>query len=309
MKRLSNKIVLVVALVALSLANINAQTVPFVFISPDTQTIGMGGASVALDANAFALYNNPASIAMSDKRAAFAASYGIWQPLSSNNSLIGVSGFAKIGDKFGIGISDRHFLYQPYDIMDKTGATFRQFKPAEFAVDLGLSYKLIDMLSIGANLRYISSKLDENSNATALAADVAVTLKTGDISVALAAANLGSKIRYSQVDYSLSSMIKLGAAYKFKFAKNQRVSISAEGDYLLKERAIMAGFGAEYSFRELVMVRLGYHYGDARKAIPSYASAGLGLSFKGISVSAAYLIPFGASPLKNTLSVSLGYSF
>ncbi len=299
----------IIAMASILVVELNAQNVSFINISPDTQSMGIGGASVAIGANAFAIYNNPAAMAMSDRTVAFAASYGMWQPQYSNNTLIGVSGFGKIGDKFGIGLSGRYFTHQPFNVTTTTGAIMGQFSPVEYAIDLGASYRVIDILSVGANVRYISSRLGESNVAAAIAADIAVMLKLDDISVALAATNLGSKINYGTADYSLSSMIKAGAAYNLRFAQTQRVSLSAEGDYLLKEKGLMAGFGAEYSYNELVMVRLGYHYGDSEKAIPSYASVGLGLQFAGVSVNAAYLLASSGSPLKNTLSFSLGYSF
>ena len=85
------------------------------------------------------------------------------------------------------------------------------------------------------------------------------------------------------------------------------ITASAEVDYLLSG-ALMASLGAEYWFlNDHLGVRAGYHYGDAAKAIPSYASLGLGAKFAGISFDFAYLL--GSSAIGGSLCFGLGYSF
>ncbi len=101
-------------------------------------------------------------------------------------------------------------------------------------------------------------------------------------------------------------MAKLGVGYTRAFDKHA-LSATAETDILFAG-AVMAGAGIEYSFRDLLFVRGGYHYGAPHKAVvPSYGSAGLGVKFFGISLDAAYL--FGSEILKNSFCVSLGYEF
>lgn len=55
-----------------------------------------------------------------------------------------------------------------------------------------------------------------------------------------------------------------------------------------------------------VSVRAGYRYGG-NSPVASYASLGAGVKLLGIRLDAAYLI--GSGPMKNTLAISLGYSF
>jgi hypothetical protein len=58
----------------------------------------------------------------------------------------------------------------------------------------------------------------------------------------------------------------------------------------------------------MVSVRAGYRYGG-KSVIPSYASVGAGFKLFGVSLDLAYLIASGDSPLQNTLTFGLGYSF
>ena len=77
-------------------------------------------------------------------------------------------------------------------------------------------------------------------------------------------------------------------------------------DYLFSG-ALMAGLGLEYCIVDIVSVRAGYHYGDAAKALPSFASVGLGVKFAGVHLDAAFLL--ASKTLGNTLMIGLGYSF
>jgi len=54
-------------------------------------------------------------------------------------------------------------------------------------------------------------------------------------------------------------------------------------------------------------LRGGFHYGDAAKALPTYASLGLGLQYAGVRLDVAFLT--ASQSLGNTLLFGLGYSF
>ena len=120
-------------------------------------------------------------------------------------------------------------------------------------------------------------------------------------SAALGVCNVGSALSYGGESYALPMFAKAGAAYSAS-----GFTASAEVDYLFSG-ALMAGVGAEYCIVDIVSLRAGFHYGDAAKAIPTYASVGLGVKFAGVHLDAAYLL--ASKALGNTLTVSLGYAF
>lgn len=47
-------------------------------------------------------------------------------------------------------------------------------------------------------------------------------------------------------------------------------------------QALSVSAGAEYAWRELVMLRGGYHCGDKKKGDASYATAGAGVEYAGV---------------------------
>ena len=84
------------------------------------------------------------------------------------------------------------------------------------------------------------------------------------------------------------------------------LTVGAEVDYLFTG-GLMAGLGVEYTIVDIVSLRGGFHYGDPAKAVPMYASVGLGVKFAGVHLDAAFLT--ASQTLGNTLMIGLGYAF
>lgn len=301
------KIVLAIAFLFASLS-LPAQSAAFLNISPDAYTMGMAGASIALNPTAFAFYNNPAAMVFYENTGSIAASYNLWQPSASNNRLFAASGFGKSGDKMAFGFSGRFVTHQPYDITNDQGVVSGTYTPREYALEGGGAFK-IWRFAIGVTFRYIGSDLGGEKPGSAFGADLALMYKTETLSLAASVVNFGTNLNYGgDSTYTLPTMSKVGFAYNIAFLEQHRASLGLEWDYLFSGGSMVAG-GLEYAFKETAFLRLGYHWGDADKAIPSYASIGLGVKFYGVTINAAYLIAFGESPMKNTLSLSLGYDF
>lgn len=310
-------IIVVIALVCCGVSY--GQSLTFLTIPQDSRTLSMGGASVAMDANAYAVNNNPAAMSLSGDKGAIGANYLIWQPDVADNNLISGATYLKLGDKLGLGISGNSFSYKAYDIYNSYGSTTSTFKPSELALNLGLSYRVISNLSVGANIKYISSSLasddfvSDYKNANSVAFDLSAMYKLGNLNVAVMATNIGSKISYGTTSafgsYDLPSTVKAGAAYNLGINDNSSLVGTLEAGYLLYSSGAFVGLGAEYSYRNMLFVRGGYHYGDDTITIPSYASLGVGAKLFGVSLDIAYLLAGSDSPLKNTLSFGLGWCF
>ena len=101
-------------------------------------------------------------------------------------------------------------------------------------------------------------------------------------------------------------LARVGAAYRIGNPKASAVTPSVEADVLFKG-GFMAGVGVEYSYRSMLFARGGFHYGDKEKAVPTYASLGLGVRFLGVSLDVAYLT--ASDILGNSISFGLGYRF
>jgi len=306
MKRIS--ICLILSVFALIVPGFG-QTAQFLTLSPDSYSLSMGGTGVISPASAFAIYNNNAATALSPFKGAFAASYTMWQPTTTDNQLMSLSGFIKMGKKSAVSLGSRLFLYPAYDLSNPQGSVTGTFKPSELSVDLGYAYNISGAFSAAATVHYISSKLGPEAAGSAFAADLGLMYQPGNFSLGLTATNLGSKIDYGYGPYSLPAQIKLGAAYRIGLKEKHLLTAGIQAGYLIVNSGITAGIGLEYSYNNLISLRIGGHYGDSEQGIPSHLSAGLGFNFKGLTLNAAYLLAQKDSPLANSLSVGLGWAF
>ena len=133
-----------------------------------------------------------------------------------------------------------------YDIYDAGGTVTGSFAPSEMQANVGLGWRFMPWLSLGANARYLSSTLSEGHSYGAVSSDIFVMSRISDFSLALGVSSLGSRVESAS--------------------------------------------GATYS-------------------LPASLTFGAGVELFGISLDLAYLIAAGDSPLRNTMTFGLGYSF
>ena len=279
----------------------SAQAVPALLIGSDPVVFAAGGASVARPADAFAVDNNAAAMSLSAGSFDVAATYGTWAPKSAANLLAGLGAFYKFNDKFALGLSGRVLRDQPYDIASVGGHVTGSFTPMDIVAGLGLSYTVAEGLSLGVTARLTASSIAADMKGTAFGADITAMYAKDAFNVALAACNLGSSISYGGESYAQPMLVRAGGAYTVA-----GLTASAEVDYLFSG-ALMAGLGLEYGIADIVFLRGGFHYGDAAKALPTYASLGLGAKYAGLHLDVAFLT--ASKTLGNTLMFGLGYAF
>ena len=263
-----------------------AQAVPALLVPADSRALSMGGVVLPSDAGKL------------DVR----AFYGMWAPKSAGNTLVGGDAFLRVGGRVALSLEGRAFLDKPYDIASSTGQVTGTFRPVDWTAGAGVTVGISDAFAIGVKARMVSSAIAANAKGSAFCGDVSFSYTGNIVSASIGARNLGSKISYGGDSYSLPAL----AALQGSVMPLNGFTIGAEVDYLFSG-ALMAGLGLEYTFAEIVSLRGGFHYGDAAKAIPTYASVGLGVQFAGFRLDAAFLT--ASKTLGNTLMVGLGYSF
>jgi len=140
--------------------------VPFLLISPDSRAGGMGDAGVAVSPDANAIHWNPSKLAFAENDGEFSMSYSPWlRNLVPDMSLAYLAGYKRLGNKrSAIGGSLRYFNLGSILFTDVNGSTIRDFKPAEFAVDLAFAQKFSENFSGGIAIRYVNSNLTGGIN-------------------------------------------------------------------------------------------------------------------------------------------------
>jgi opacity protein-like surface antigen len=166
-----------------------------------------------------------------------------------NSFLSSISAYKVLDEKQAIGVGFRYYAYGDVKFTDDNGIKINDFRPKEYAIDLGYARLLNDALSIGVNLRFIHSALvlpdiinASYKPANAIAADVSLTYNqiAEDGSGYIAAtrlSNLGSKMNYgSTANDFLPANWGLGIAMKLPSGDGGMLTLTADVNKLLVPR-------------------------------------------------------------------------
>jgi hypothetical protein len=229
--------------------NITTTAVPFLRISPDARSGGMGDAGIALSPDANSVFYNQAKIPFAKNKTDIGVTYAPWlKEVADNMYLATLAGFHQLDEQQALSASLRYFNSGDIPIIDYNGNKLQTVSPREFAFDLGYSRKLSDKFGIGAALRYISSRLATgNIDGTnykagnAVAADLSLFYNGQDDSsrgwtAGLSLSNLGNKIGYTDnadnKDF-LPASLGLGATYTEVWNEDNKMTFALQADKLL----------------------------------------------------------------------------
>ena len=235
-----------------STININAVTsaVPFLRISPDARSGGMGDVGIATSPDANAAFWNLAKTPFNQSQAGATLTYTPWlKDLGLNDVyLASGAGYYKLDENQAISASMRYFSLGSIQFTDNLGNEVSSFRPREFAIDAGYSRKLSKKLALGVALRYINSNLASGTiNGVSYKAGSSVA---GDISLyhhgikedgsglsyGVVLSNLGAKIAYTndanQKDY-IPANLGIGVAYTKAFDENNKITFALDLHKLL----------------------------------------------------------------------------
>ena len=226
--------------------------VPFMLISPDARSGGMGNLSLAMSPEANDLFGNTAKLPYLNDAKGFLINYTPWlKDLGLNDVYLASTGYyKKLDDKSSINTSLRFFSLGDIDFRDEVGnVNLPSQRPSEFSYDFGYSILLSDKFSMGVTLRYIYSKLVSGSyGGTAINYRAGNTL-AGDISLfykqkedlqgfhaGLLLSNLGGKISYSNETknkYFIPANFALGMGYLNKIDAENSIEVGVDINRLM----------------------------------------------------------------------------
>ena len=215
--------------------------VPFLRLASDARAAGMGDVGVATNPDANSLFYNGAKTAFNEAKYGIGLTYTPWLSELDIKNLFQVSlaGFYKLSDKEAISFGLRNFSQGDFTFTDNLGQEVSTFKPRDIAIEAGYSRKLSSKSGIGLNIRYINSKLANNSvnsnykSGNAVAADISwfYTKKAWNFGVALT--NLGSKMNYGGEPAYIPANLALGAAYTKQINNDNKISFALDINKLL----------------------------------------------------------------------------
>lgn len=234
--------------------NVITTAVPFLTITPDSRSGGLGEAGVAIAPDVNTIHWNPAKLAYMPHDFGFGLSYTPWlRAIVQDINLSYLSGYKKIDDLSGFGGSLRYFSLGDIQFTNEFGEYLKDFRPYEFAFDAAYARKLSDNFSMGLAIRYIHSNLAGNLGISggvetrpgnAIAGDISFYYtkeeaelfgQNVDYSFGANFSNIGSKITYTdntERDF-LPMNMKLGTWLNFHIDDYNEIAVTFDINKLL----------------------------------------------------------------------------
>lgn len=230
--------------------------VPFLLVSPDSRSGGMGEVGVAIADDANAMHWNPSALAFIDRKMGFAMNYTPWlRSLGIPDiNLMYLSGYYRTGDIGTLGASLRYFSLGTIQLTDQLGQATGEENPSEFALDVGYSLRISEVLTGAISLRYYNSRLNSAGNlqtdlrpVNSVAGDVSFMYKKDfvirgqsnlpvEFSSGINISNLGPKVSYTQSQSDrdfIPTNIRIGYAFKFFIDEYNTITLTNDFNKLL----------------------------------------------------------------------------
>jgi hypothetical protein len=229
--------------------------VPFLTITPDSRSAGMGDAGVARDGDANSIHWNIASMAFIQKKAGMSLNAAPWlRQLVPDVWFYDMAGYSKVGSRNQSVVtgSVRYFSLGEIQFTDDFGNSNGNATPYEMAIDVGYATQLSENFSLGGAMRFVNSCLTCGATGTigsqfkpgrAAAGDIGVYYKKPikiakkDVKWALGATitNIGNKITYStsaEKDF-IPTNLRLGTSFGFKIDEHNELNFNFDINKLL----------------------------------------------------------------------------
>ena len=285
----------------------NAQEIEFAWTRKPVgaSSTGMAGTGVLCDDYyAWAAFGSAAMPVLSNQKFAGGAGYS-FEPFSkTNNTLIGVSG--KLEKRLLLCGGASYSFMPKYDVFDGTGIKTGEFAPWIMQLGLGVGIRITKFLSIGANLKYAAESIATDATYGALSGYISQAFRLKGIRAGVGINSLGADLKGGKVA-GFPSSGKLTIGYDDTIVSG-KLALGAylDSDYFFNNSSSAAA-GLNIVALDMISLRAGYRYSSVKAPLASYASTGIGLKLWGVSLDASYI--FGSRTLKNSFSISLGYSF
>jgi hypothetical protein len=237
-------------------------SVPFLRISPDARSSGMGETGTAIADNANAVYWNPGGFAFLDYFSygnefedakpyqQVSLAFSPWLPQFKADLYYSYGTYARYIED--VGTVAANLMFMNLGVFRRTTADGQdrgQFTSNEFAFALSFGTKITEELGVGANLKYIRSNLTPAYNNSPPAIGNSAALDIGllwkpknlgfmedNLSLGFNLQNLGPKITYISESDPLPTNLKLGAAYRFYNDEFNDLKIAVDFQKLLVHR-------------------------------------------------------------------------
>lgn len=295
---------LIIALLYSLVLPLSAQTAfNFIGIENNTAVAGMAGAGMAQSQLAYGTFANPALMTQFGTRNELSFNYQYYAPKLDLTHMISAA-YGHRTERFAISFAGTYLVERPYDlVVNSAGMTVGSYTPKELQAGAALAFRIIDCLSVGANARVLYSNFAEDAKYFGFASNVFLAFHKDIFTVTAGARNLGPKLKKQ---YALPSSATVAAAVNAAKLGPCGLLADVDFDYYFNG-GISVNAGGQFSVKDILYLRGGYHFATSKAPVPSYASVGLSLGNKVFKVNASYM--FASEVLANTFSAGLSFTF
>lgn len=270
----------------------------------DPVTAAMAGANLSgVLSPAWGARTNPAAIVFAPERFAAAAGWQDWMPRHDGGHAYSLAAAGAFGDRFGFGGALSRLSGEPYDVISAAGSPSGMFTPSEFDLSAGLGVRFAERWAVSASFRFLQSRLTDRYAAQVFGASVLATYRRSDFALSAGLTNLATQADGHPV---LPAAVALAGAWTPAAAGRHAFLAELDAKAYLSG-GFAASLGMQYAFDAMFFARAGYRFSNAVLDLPSHASAGVGVKFRGVALDLSCL--FASPTLAGTLLVGLAYSF
>lgn len=249
------------AFIAGSFISINAQdnrnittAVPFLQVSADARSAGLGDQGVATTPDAFSQQWNSSKYAFADREMAVALNVTPYLTKLVNDIILAnLVGYKRLADgRSAVAVGLRYFSLGDIDFTDANGNPTSTQKPNELTLDVSYALKLNDNFSMSVAGRYLRSDLrlqnvaeagpDANAG-NSFGVDITGFYQSRDINLGnmdgrwragFAFSNIGPKMKYSDDQESfIPTNFRIGGGFDFDIDAFNKIRTSLEFSKLL----------------------------------------------------------------------------
>ncbi|MDF9800184.1 hypothetical protein OKW21_005447 [Catalinimonas alkaloidigena] len=234
---------------------------PFLLITPDARTAGLGEAGVALSADANAAYWNPAKLALLPEKSNMSFSYTPWlRKVVSDMDLYHFAAAQRVNEKGAWGLSATYFDLGDVQFPTPSGGIATVENPHDLSVSLSYAHQLSKQWSLGGNAKFIGSNHSGSFSASGIpqrASGFAVDLgalyqtdfnlfqKESVLTLGGSMANLGPKMTYFNDKQFLPANVSLGSSLSSQINDDHSLSWSLNLRKLMVPTPYNTFFGSE----------------------------------------------------------------
>ena len=292
-------------------------------LNRSTRSVGMGGVSGAMDANAFSIYDNGSKTAFSSKITEFGVQYSPWAKnltdgMDRDNLMMNVGGYYSLDESNKLLLGVTYYALGGNDMFETDmdgNVTGKKIEPSYLSASVGYARRIGGDWGVSAAVNYALWNPSVGDKISSLSVDLSVTRRfmmgnSDFFDLSLKAAGWGAAFTDLD-DYKMPGLVSVSALYNKSFLEKHAINASVDlGARCLDESAFNASAGLEYGFNKFLFVRGGYHYTSFENDYNGFGSVGGGVRlFKAVQTDFAYLLAGSDSPLRNTFMVGLSVMF